>query len=229
MFLSRTLFSLGKLREIKMHYIFLLLLVFTSKSLLAQETKLILSGEHHQTSVDKVTIVRTSHTPDKVKIKLLIPTQANQCVEYATRMTFGQNGSYCGYDTAVVQQCSRQCRPARPTNGGAQNPQKPVPQICENVCRPVTVTHVRSCYYPETFCARTGIVTTLIEDQVTIKFKDGGLGGSEQEEYFLIGSQKNFGFTNIIFDLKAKNVLSEVEIKSSDILGLGDVITVKKR
>jgi hypothetical protein len=229
LFFSTTLFSLGKLREIKMNYIFLLLLVFTSNTILAQEAKIILSEENHKSSADRVTIVRTSSSPDKVKIKLLVPTQANQCVEYATRMTFGQNSTYCGYDTAIVQQCSRQCRPARPTNGGGQNPSKPVPQICENVCRPVTVTHVRSCYYPETFCSRTGIVTTLIEDQVTIKFKDGGLGGSEQEEYLLVGSQKNFGFTNIIFDLKVKNVLSEVEIKSSDILGFGDVITVKKR
>jgi hypothetical protein len=212
-----------------MKSICLLVLLFCSRLILAQETKLILNEEHLSSSFDKITIIRTSASPDKVKIKLLVPTQANQCVEYATRMIFGQNASYCGYDTAIAQQCSRQCRPARPTQGGAQDPNKPVPQICENVCRPVTVTHARSCYYPENYCARTGIVTTMIEDQVTIKFKDGGLGGSEEEEYLLIGSQKNFGFTNIIFDLKAKNVLSEVEIKSSDILGLGDVITVKKR
>jgi hypothetical protein len=91
--LSTTLFSLGKLGEIKMKSIFLLALVFCSTSLLAQESKLILNQEHLSSASDKITIVRTSSTPDKVKIKLLVPTQANQCVEYGTRMIFGQNGS----------------------------------------------------------------------------------------------------------------------------------------
>ncbi|MFZ4714588.1 MAG: hypothetical protein ACOYL6_12775 [Bacteriovoracaceae bacterium] len=208
---------------------FLLSLLFCSKVLLAAELpKLVLSDKRSKISADQVTLIRNASTPDKVKIKLLVPSQSSQCVEQGTRMVYGQNGSYCGYDTAVVQRCNRECHPARPPHGGNEDPSK-IPTVCDNVCRPVQVTHARACYYPETYCARYGTVTNMIEDQVTIKFKDGGLGGSEEEEYLLVGAQKHFGFNNIVFELKSTKVQGEVEIKSTDILGLGDIITVKKR
>ncbi len=205
------------------HLFMLACFLLTSNLVHGEVPTVTLNDKKVRINTDQVKIIRTSETPDKVRILLNVPAKSNACVAYGTRVVYGQNYQ-CGTETFYTQSCSRQCRPARPPRPGEN---VPVPTICENVCTPVAHTRYRFCHYNESYCASYGTVVNMIEDQVTIKFKTPSPAANETEEYLLSGSQNHYGLYNIGFRLEAVQTIQNVDINVVDILGIGDIITVR--
>ena len=62
----------------------------------AQE-RVVMNSSKATVYADEALLVRTSSTPDKVKLKLSVPMANSQCVRYDTRYVIRTSGALCGY------------------------------------------------------------------------------------------------------------------------------------
>lgn len=183
------------------------------------QTRVELNSKHISINDDQVIIVRTSETPETVKLTLEVPMDYRVCTQYGTQYVYGQN-SYCGYQTGVRTICRDVCVQTSTQNGGT----------ClrrQRQCHNESYTVTRSCHYPVTTCVATGIQTSHAGDQVTIDFKLSALGAGETEEFQLVAEQKYTDGDNVIFNLRSLTPNKSFEIKNIRILGL-DRIVVKR-
>lgn len=190
--------------------------LFLSNLAFGQE-KVLLNSKHINIDTDKVIIVRTSETPETVKLVLDVPMDHRVCTQYGTEYRYGQDPS-CGYVHDVRLVCRDVCVQTSAPNSGT----------CvrrARQCQNEAYTYMRSCHYPVTVCQATGIQTTEAGDQVTIDFKLAPLAPGETEEFRLSARQKYTDGENVIFNLEPLTNRS-VDVKNIRILGL-DRIVVK--
>ncbi len=141
-------------------------------------------------SVDSasVVVVRTSSTPDRVKLKLSIPFGETVCENYGTEIVFGQDPS-CGYDTVYVteHQCSTStvCEVSR--NGVCESSRDV--ESCQDVCVPESV--MRSCDHPETVCTQYGVETSNREKHISLDFNKLGQLAAGKEQVIRISGAQN--------------------------------------
>lgn len=192
----------------------LLGLLFLSNLAFGQE-KVILNQKHISIDRAEAVIVRTSNTPEKVKIVMDVPMDHTVCTQYGTQMVYGQD-PYCGYTTSVRTVCRDVC--VQTTAPGSGTCVRRVRQ-CENQ----PYTYMRSCHYPVTVCIQHGTVTTEAGDQVTIEFDLPKLADGETEEFQLIADQKYRDGSNVIFNLRQLTGTTR-EIKNIRVLGLDKII-----
>lgn len=183
------------------------------------QEKIILNSKHINIDHDQAVIVRTSKTPETVKITMDVPMDHTICTQYGTQYVYGQN-SYCGYATTTRLVCRDVCVQTSAPNSGTC-----VRRVrrCENEA----YTYMRSCHYPVTSCVQRGIVTSEAGDQVTIDFKLPPLVEGETEEFQLFAEQKYRDGSNVVFNLRQLTGAA-AEIKNIRVLGL-DKIVVKRK
>lgn len=194
----------------------LLGLLFISNLAFGQE-KVLLNSKHISIDRDQAIIVRTSQTPEKVKIVMDIPMDHTVCTQYGTQYVYGQD-PYCGYVHSTRLVCRDVCVQTSPPGSGT----------CvrrARQCQNEAYTYMRSCHYPVTVCVQRGVVTTEAGDQVTIEFDLPKLADGETEEFQLIADQKYRDGSNVIFNLRQLTGTAR-DIKNIRVLGL-DKIVVK--
>jgi hypothetical protein len=151
-------------------------------------------------------VARTSATPEKVKLNLLIPKARTVCVEHDTRYVFRASEFHCGYDLAHRTETIRHC------DAIDKETQKCAKYIYEH--RTVTVRIPRSCMVPETVCVRTGTQVTHEKESMTLTFKKlHALGGSEADVLRVSGQQKSFGSSGVIFEAQALETIRPVTVR----------------
>lgn len=192
--------------------------LFISNMAFGQE-RILLNSKRINIDTDRAIIVRTSETPETVKLVLDVPMDYRVCTQYGTELRYGQDSS-CGYVHSSRLVCRDVCVQTSAPNSGT----------CvrrARQCQNEAYSYMRSCHYPVTVCLSTGIRTTEAGDQVTIDFKLAGLAQGETEEYQLTADQKYTDGDNVVFNLRSLTNQS-VEIKNIRILGL-DRIVVKSK
>lgn len=151
-------------------------------------------------------VERTSQTPGKVEIKMQIPKQFRECIDYETTYHWGANGSYCGYDSHTESVQVRYCDWEDKTTGKCGG------YVYKTEYRTVQVP--RSCEYPVTTCIEHGTVTRLIEEDMTLEFRKlHALAGSEVDRFKVSGRQKKYGSSGVIFEAEALETIAPVKVR----------------
>lgn len=189
---------------------------------------------------DQSIIVRTSKTPDKVKLTLNnIPVQSSVCNEVAYR----QYNSICT-NTVPVREERVTCRDIVETRPTPSTPRGPryngtsaptTTTTTRRVCTKTYATVYRQvstpCIRTESYCAKPGISTSYTSDSVKIKFKDlPALGGSEQETFSITAEQKDVDNSNIIYRITPINTINNkaYEVVKKGILGFDSYVIQSK-
>ncbi|MBL7716381.1 MAG: hypothetical protein JNL01_13020 [Bdellovibrionales bacterium] len=160
---------------------------------------------------DQVIVVRDHLTSKKVTLYLDIDYDYEVCLREGTRMVYGQDAS-CGYDTHYE---SRETCTTTETcdvwkNGECRSTKSETSCSTESV--PVEV--MRSCYYPETYCAETGTETQTISRRLFLKFnKMHELRTGEEERFHISGRQSSYDSFSTTFDVKVLNAVEKTTAK----------------
>lgn len=206
----------------------LFILLTTLATANAQESELRLTQKKMSVSATSAVLVRTAQTPEKVKIKMLVPMRDSVCTRHATRMVTATDSLRCGSRVVTRRSnCRRQCvRTSSCASGSPHCGQRCLEYATRCDIRQVRVAN--TCTYPQSYCVeRDVVVTGRKEDQVTIKFKNlPSLREGEEERFILRARQSSIDGSNVKFDLVAERSLEDYIIKVRDFLG--DVITVKR-
>lgn len=153
-----------------------------------------------------VIVERNASTPGKVTIKMPIPKQFRACIDYDTTYHWGANGSYCGYDSRTESVQVRYCDWEDKTTGKCGG------YIYKTEYRTVNVP--RSCEYPVTTCVEYGTETRVIEEDMTLEFRNlHVLAGSEVDQFKVSGRQKRYGSSGVIFEAEALETVAPVKVR----------------
>jgi hypothetical protein len=207
-----------------------------SSSSFAQQ-KVALNSSDLKVDADKVILVRSNSSPDKVKVDLNIPFESTYCAEYGTEMVYGRDAS-CGYDHHRERVChtereeptcsdvSREvcgpngCHsyPTRECTGGGGSHQ---------VCSYEDVSVMRSCNHPVSVCIRHDVRTTHEYKRVIIKFKNASsLINGATEEFEVSGAQRYRDSGAGDFNLKVINAAKSYRVRTKERSVFTDVIKV---
>jgi hypothetical protein len=176
-----------------------------------------LNAEHVYVNNDQATIVRTSQTPETVKITFQIPMAERVCDRYETRSVLVTSTLQCGQDRVIVRVrvadvCTRR---------------NPVSNQClrmEQRFEDRVSYRTRSCYVPQTVCAQYGTSVQTAPDEVKIKFKLADLAAGEEETFSVKAQQKNYDGTNVVYDIKGISTKVPVKVKSKGWFGTDSYI-----
>lgn len=184
----------------------ILLITFAFSQLLFAQEAVKLSSSSVTVQGDSAVVERTAQTPGKVHIKMQIPKQFNACIDYDTTYEWGANGSYCGYDTHTEAVEVRYCDWDDKTTGKCGG------YVYKTEYRTVQVA--RSCEYPVTTCVEYGTVTRVIEEDMTLEFRNlHALAGSEVDRFMVSGQQKKYGSKGVIFEANALETIAPVKVR----------------
>lgn len=165
-----------------------------------------LNAESVKVGAASVVVERTATTPGKVTIKMPIPKQFRACIDYDTTYHWGANGSYCGYDSHTESVQVRYCDWEDKTTGKCGG------YVYKTEYRTVNVP--RSCEYPVTTCVEYGTETRIIEEDMTLEFRNlHVLAGSEVDRFKVSGRQKKYGSTGVIFEAEALETAAPVSVR----------------
>ena len=194
----------------------LLVAILAAPSVFAAGNLVQLNSKEITIASDSAVVVRTSETPNKVKVKMDLPFGETVCEREATRTVYGQDPS-CGYGTSDQSVCHEECRGDGDHDkddhghGGGD---------CHTECHMEPVQYMLSCYYPETYCAEYGVETNTVQKRVTLKFRGlPKLAAGQTEEYELTGHQNRIDGTVGKYDMVAKTPGLNYEIISRNFLG----------
>lgn len=180
-------------------------------SVFAQEKVLLESSEVTVNDTQAI-LVRTNKTPKKVKLTFKVAMSESVCEQYDTRYVLRTSGSYCGYATTYRIINERICTRRNPGNNACVR--------YENRQRRVAYTTARTCRVPETYCSRYGSATSYGTDKVVFKFKGlPALADSEQDTFAVSARQKNYGGSNVVYDVQALETVQPYVIKDRGFLG----------
>ncbi len=190
----------------------------------AADKEVLLDRKEVSVDVESAVVVRTSQTPDKVKLQLSVPFGETVCEQTQTVMVVRTDPA-CGYDTTYVtrRECSVQTV-CEVTRNGACVSSRQV-NSCRDVVSPITVT--RTCSLPETSCVQYGTAVDRQDVHVVLNFKDlGRLEAGKQELIRITGSQNHTDGSNDKYTADILMSDEKIEVKVQDLLG--DRIIFKK-
>ncbi len=188
------------------------------------EKEVVLDRKDVSVGVESVVVIRTSQTPDKVKLELSVPFGETVCEQTQTVMVV-QTSPACGYDTHYVtrRECSVQTV-CEVTRNGACVSSRQV-NSCRDVVSPITVT--RTCALPETTCVHYGTAVDRQNVHVTLNFKNlDRLDAGKQELIRITGRQNHTDGSNDKFTASVLMSDEKIDVVVRDILG--DRIIFKK-
>jgi hypothetical protein len=171
-----------------------------------------LNAENVYVNNDHAVLVRTSQTPDTVKVTFQIPMSERVCNRYDTRPVLVTSTLQCGQDRVVVQVrvadvCTRQ---------------NPITHQClrmEQRFENRVTYRTRSCYVPQQYCAEYGTAVQTSPDEVKIKFKLADLAQGEEETFSVKAQQKNYDGSNVVYEIVPMQTKVPVKVKSKGWFG----------
>lgn len=183
----------------------------------AQE-RVVMNSSKATVYADEALLVRTSSTPDKVKLKLSVPMANSQCVRYDTRYVIRTSGALCGYAVSERHIRERVCV-ARDNRDRCIR--------YENRVRVVRTSTPRTCRVAERYCSDYGTVTHRELDQVTIKFKNAAnLAAGEEETFVVRANQSHYGSGGVKFEIEPVSTQINYEVEDNGFLGF-DTFVIK--
>ena len=189
-------------------------------------TVLTLNAEKMSVGTSKLTLERTSETPEKVKLEILVPRIFTECVEYSTRIVYGPDAS-CGYDTVWNWECREVCVDYRQCSSGNYNNDNCGCQQYANRCDNYPTNVMRSCNHPETYCSDYEDVNHPTTKIVRLNFKKAApLAEGEVEKFSLEMEQRYKGGYNI--DMMFKDLNDKYKVNDSEFLGFRASVKPKK-
>jgi len=195
---------------------FLLIALMAVCGLSQAQERLVMNSSKATVNADEILLVRTSSTPDKVKIKMNVPMANSQCLRYDTRYVIRTSGALCGYAVSERHVRERVCV-ARDSRDRCLR--------YENRVRVVRASTPRTCRVAERYCADYGTVTHRELDQVTIKFKNAANLASGEEETFVIrADQTRYGSSGVKFEIEPVSTSINYEIEDKGILGFDSFV-----
>ncbi len=182
------------------------LTLISSLCAFAQE-RVILDSKEIRINASEAIVVRTSATPDEVKLNFQVPMGNSYCSETAVRQAPGLC-TRTAFRTVRETVCVRR----NPYNNQCLNSQTRYTQ------QPVIQRY--ACMVPESYCARYAVGTMTETDTVKIKFKKlPSLGGTEEETFFVRAQQKRLDSGNVVYDVIPQQTVGEYEVKDRGFLG----------
>lgn len=198
----------------------LILSVLLFSGLSIAQDRVVLNSKKATVHADEAILVRTAATPNKVKLKMLVPMANSACLQYDTRYVIRTSGSLCGYAVSERHVRERICVKKDERNRCIKY---------ENRVRVVRASTPRTCRVAETYCANYGTATHREIDQVTIKFKNASNLASGEEETFMIKANQNrYNSSGISFTIEPVSVMGDYEINDNGILGF-DNFTIEAK
>lgn len=195
---------------------FLLIAVMAVCSFAQAQDRVVMNGSRATVNADEVLLVRTSSTPDKVKIKLNVPMANSQCLRYDTRYVIRTSGALCGYAVSERHIRERVCV-ARDNRDRCIR--------YENRVRVVRASTPRTCRVAERYCSDYGTVTHRELDQVTIKFKNAAdLAAGEEETFVIRANQTRYGSSGVKFDIEPVSTQINYTVREKGILGFDSFV-----
>lgn len=175
------------------------------------QDRVVMNGKTATVNSDEAILVRTSSTPKKVKLKMLVPMANSTCLQYDTRYVIRTSGALCGYAVSERHIRERVCVKRDERNRCLRY---------ENRVRVVRASTPRTCRIAERYCSDYGTATHREIDQVTIKFKNAtNLNAGEEETFVVRAKQNRYGSSGIGFEIEPVSVTSDYEINDNGFLG----------
>ena len=193
------------------HLLSLILFVISLPSL--AQVSVELNSSEVSVDTDQAVIVRTSRTPEKVKIKMQVPKDKETCERYDSRRVMRTSSLECGTDIAYRQVpygsvCVRLDR------------ESGVCRRYQTEYRMETYDIPRTCMVEETYCSQHGTVTVRELETLTVKFKKAAvLGGSETESFLVKADQKRYDGDSVRFNITAQQTIGTYKIERKKVLG----------
>lgn len=189
-----------------MKKIIALITLVSCMSSFAQE-RVVLNAKEVRVNASEAILVRTSATPDDVKVNFEVPMGNSYCAETGIR----QVSSIC-YRTIYQRVASSVCTRRNPYNNQCLRTETRYTE------RPVRQSY--SCLVPSSYCVRYAVGTMTETDTVKIKFKKlPSLGGSEEETFLVRAQQKRLDSGNVVYDVIPQQTVGEYEVKDKGFLG----------
>ena len=174
--------------------------------------RVLLNAEEVYATTDHAVLVRTSETPDTVKVTFQIPMANSVCERYDTRPMLITSAMQCGQDRFI----------ARIRLADVCTRRNPVSNQClrtEARYEDRVSYRSRSCYVPQQYCASYGTNVRTESDEVKIKFKLADLAVGEEETFDVKAQQKNYDGANVVYDITPIQVKAPVQVKSKGWFG----------
>lgn len=198
--------------------IILSVLLFSGLSI-AQD-RVILNSKKVTVNQDEAILVRTAATPNKVKLKMLVPMANSACIQYDTRYVIRTSGALCGYAVSERHIRERVCVKKDENNRCIKY---------ENRIRVVRASTPRTCRVAESYCSNYGTATHNEIDQVTIKFKNASKLQADEEETFVIkANQNHYNSSGVSFTIEPVSVMADYDISDNGFLGF-DKFTIEAK
>lgn len=197
-----------------------------------------MNSDEVEVSGNQSIIVRTSKTPEKVKLTLYkIPIESTVCMEHAY-VPVQSTCSVQRSQTVQVRTCTMENVPVpNPPRGPRYNgTSSPTRTERREVCRTTPRTTYTTEYYPcvrqEYRCVYSEVRETgTVNDSVKLKFKNlPALGGSETETFSIKAEQKDVDGSNIIYTISPVSTLENkaYEVVKKGILGFDSYVIQPK-
>ena len=191
----------------------MLLTLALSVSAFAQDAERVeLNAENVFVNSDQAVLVRTSQTPDTVKVTFQIPMAERVCDRYAERDVLITSSLQCGQDRFVQ-------RVRLPDVCTRRNPHNNQCLRTEQRFDDRVTYRARSCYVLQTYCAQYGTSVQTSPDEVKIKFKLADLAQGEEETFMVKAQQKNYDGTNVVYEISGLETKVPVKVKSKGWFG----------
>jgi hypothetical protein len=183
---------------------------------MAQE-RVILNGDKITTSREQAILVRTSATPETVRVTFQVPMSESICERYETRYVWVTSESQCGVDQRMTYNRQTVCT--------RRHPQTQQCLRSEVRMVPVVQRYPRSCQVPENYCARYGTITRFEADEVKIKFKNlPNLGGTEEDTFLVRARQRSYSGENVVYEITPLQTVAPYEVKSKGFMGMDSYV-----
>jgi hypothetical protein len=182
----------------------------------AGPAEVLLNSKNVRVGSDEAVLVRTSSTPDVVKVSFQVRMASSVCEQMGTRMV----STIC-YDNVVTRyRTADVCIRRNPYSNRCVNWG---PGYANRVTRVA-----RSCVIPQTYCVSYGTNVRTESDEVKIKFKNlPVLAGTEEDKFLVKATQKNYGGSNVVYDIKVVESRGNYVVKDRGFLGF-DKFVIKE-
>lgn len=198
-----------------MKQFFSLVILLSAFNSFAQE-RVLLNSKEVRINASEAILVRTSETPDDVKLNLQVPMDNQYCAETGMR----QVSSICSR-TVYRHGGQTVCVRRNPYNNVCLNSQTRYTEV------PSRQTY--SCLVPQSYCVRYDVGTSYEMDSVKIKFKKlPSLGGSEEETFLIRAQQKRLDSGNVVYEIIPQSTLGDYEVKDKGFLGSDKFVIQQK-
>jgi hypothetical protein len=182
----------------------------------AAPAEVLLNSKNVRVGSDEAVLVRTASTPKVVRVSFQVPMSNSVCEQMGTRMV----STIC-YDNVVTRyRTADVCIRRNPYNNRCVNWG---PRYATRVTRVA-----RSCVVPQTYCVSYGTNVRRESDEVKIKFKNlPVLAGTEEDKFLVKAAQKNYGGSNVVYDIKVVESRGNYVVKDRGFLG-SDKFVIKE-